>query len=205
MAELVAEGTPPDDTPDLRLRFALAVRAEVERRKRDRYLLSFDDLLTRLQATLADPRSGPAAAQRLRDRYRIVLVDEFQDTDPVQWDILRLAFHGHATLVLIGDPKQAIYAFRGADVNAYLAAAEIADHHATLAQNWRSDPDLLLGLQALFRGAALGDPRIVVHPVSAAHTGRALDSTEAPVRIRVIPRGQRSFAAGRPGPGSRHR
>ncbi len=189
LAELVAEGNPKDDTPELRLRFAQAIRQEVERRKRDRHLLSFDDLLTRLQATLADPRSGPAAAQRLRDRYRIVLVDEFQDTDPVQWDILRLAFHGHATLVLIGDPKQAIYAFRGADVNAYLAAAEIADHHATLAQNWRSDPDLLLGLQALFRGAALGDPRIVVQPVSAAHTGRALDSSEAPVRIRVIPRG----------------
>ena len=188
-AELVAEGKPPDDTPDLRHRFAQAVRDEVKRRKRDRHLLSFDDLLTRLQATLADLRSGPAAAHRLRDRYRIVLVDEFQDTDPVQWDILRLAFHGHATLVLIGDPKQAIYAFRGADVNAYLAAAKIADYHATLAQNWRSDPDLLRGLQALFRGAALGDPRIVVQPVSAAHAGRALDSSEAPVRIRVIPRG----------------
>ena len=59
----------------------------------------------------------------------------------MQWDILRLAFHGHATLVLIGDPKQAIYAFRGADVHAYLAAGEAADHRATLAQNWRSDPD----------------------------------------------------------------
>ena len=53
-----------------------------------------------------------------------MLVDEFQDTDPVQWDIMRRAFgDGDATLVLIGDPKQAIYAFRGADVYAYLEAA----------------------------------------------------------------------------------
>ncbi len=54
----------------------------------------------------------------------MVLVDEFQDTDPAQWEILRLAFgEGGATLVLIADPKQAIYAFRGADVYAYLEAA----------------------------------------------------------------------------------
>ena len=67
-------------------------------------------------AVLTDPVTRDAALSRLRGRYRIVLVDEFQDTDPVQWEILRDPFHGHATLVLIGDPKQAIYGFRGADV-----------------------------------------------------------------------------------------
>ncbi len=56
----------------------------------------------------------------MRGRWRIVLVDEFQDTDPVQWQVLDRAFTGHATLVLIGDPKQAIYAFRGGDVVTYL-------------------------------------------------------------------------------------
>ena len=114
-------------TPAVRVRFAQAVRAEVDRRKRARRVISFDDLLTRLRDTLADPVTGPAAAARLRSRYRIVLVDEFQDTDPVQWEVLRLAFHDSATLVLIGDPKQAIYAFRGADVQAYLQAAELAE------------------------------------------------------------------------------
>jgi exodeoxyribonuclease V beta subunit len=178
-----------DSLAGLRIRFAHAVRAEVDRRKRARRVLGFDDLLTRLQQTLADPQTGPAAVARLRGRYRIVLVDEFQDTDPVQWDVLRMAFHGAATLVLVGDPKQAIYAFRGADVQAYLAAAELADHLATLAENWRSDPDLLSGLDALFRGAALGDPRIVVGPVSAAHAGRSLESAEAPVRVRLVQRG----------------
>ena len=165
----------------VRVRFAHAVRVEVDRRKRARRVISFDDLLTRLRDTLADPVTGPAAAARLRSRYRVVLVDEFQDTDPVQWEVLRLAFHDAATLVLIGDPKQAIYAFRGADVQAYLQAAELAEQRATLAQNWRSDPALLDGLDAVFRGAALGDPRIVVRPVSAAHSGRSLDTDAAPV------------------------
>jgi exodeoxyribonuclease V beta subunit len=179
-----------DDDSDaaMRFRFARAVREEIDRRKRTRRVLGFDDLLTRLRDTLADPGTGAAAVARLRARYRVVLVDEFQDTDPVQWDVLRLAFHGAATLVLVGDPKQAVYAFRGADVQAYLAAAELADHRATLAQNWRSDPDLLRGLDALFRGAVLGDRRIVVAPVSAAHCGRSLEIAGAPLRIRLVRR-----------------
>ena len=90
--------------------------------------MTYDDLLTRLDDTLKGP-GGEAAAARLRERYRVVLVDEFQDTDPVQWDIMRRAFgDGGATLVLIGDPKQAIYAFRGADVYAYLEAASRGRH-----------------------------------------------------------------------------
>jgi exodeoxyribonuclease V beta subunit len=182
---------PDDEAAATRVRFAQAVRAEVDRRKRMRRVLGFDDLLTRLQQTLADERTGPAATARLRGRYRVVLVDEFQDTDPVQWDILRLAFHGAATLVLVGDPKQAIYAFRGADVQAYLAAADLAGQRETLGQNWRSDPQLLRGLDALFRGAALGDPRIVVAPVSAAHEGHMLDIGDAPVRLRLIRQGNR--------------
>ena len=63
-----------------------------------------------------------AARHRMRQRWRIVLVDEFQDTDPKQWEVLDRAFCAHATMVLIGDPKQAIYAFRGGDVVTYLAA-----------------------------------------------------------------------------------
>ena len=70
------------------------------------------------------------ARERMRQRWRVVLVDEFQDTDPVQWQVLDRAFTGHATMVLIGDPKQAIYAFRGGDVVTYLAAAAHRDHPA---------------------------------------------------------------------------
>ena len=177
----------PGSTAGVRYRFATAVRAEVARRKRARRLYTYDDMLTRLDAALADPARG--APERLRARYAVVLVDEFQDTDPVQWSILRRAFHGHTTLVLIGDPKQAIYAFRGADVVSYLDATEAAGGHATLGTNRRSDAALLTALQTVFHGAALGD-RITVHPVEAAHPVRRLHGApvDTPFRLRVVPR-----------------
>jgi exodeoxyribonuclease V beta subunit len=168
-------------------RFAAAVRAELTRRKRARRVLDYDDLLVLLRDALVDPGTGAAAVERVRSRYRVVMVDEFQDTDPVQWQILRTAFHGHRTLVLIGDPKQAIYAFRGADVVTYLHAVGEADTVQTLGRNWRSDEPVLTGLAAVLGETALGDPRIVVRPVDAQHTGRRLDGSP-PVRLRQITR-----------------
>ena len=94
----------------------------------------------------------------MRRRWRIVLVDEFQDTDPVQWQVLDRAFTGHATMVLIGDPKQAIYAFRGGDVVTYLAAAATATTRATLGTNWRSDAALVERLQVVLRGRGARRP-----------------------------------------------
>ena len=135
--------------------------------------MTYDDLLTRLRDTLADEEHGAAACARLREQYRVVLVDEFQDTDPIQWEIMRRAFgEGEATLILIGDPKQAIYSFRGADVYAYLSAADSAVARATLATNWRSDQGLIDALDALFDGAQLGHEGIVHRPVRAADANR---------------------------------
>ena len=174
-------------TAAVRLSFATAVRGEVERRKRARGLHTYDDLVTRLHDALGDPVRE--AAQRLRSRYRVVLVDEFQDTDPLQWGILR-HFAGHVPLVLIGDPKQAIYAFRGADVVSYLDAVGQADTHATLARNWRSDAGLLRALDTVLGGAALGDARIVVREVESAHPVPRLAGApvDTPLRVRVLPR-----------------
>ena len=168
-------------------RFARAVRAELGRRKRDRRILDYDDLLVLLRDALVHPVTGPAAVDRVRSRYRVVMVDEFQDTDPVQWEILRTAFHGRRTLVLIGDPKQAIYAFRGADVVTYLHALGEAHTVQTLGRNWRSDEPVLAGLSAVLGETALGDPRIVVRPVDAEHRGRRLDGAP-PVRLRQVTR-----------------
>ena len=155
------EHAPGDTVEAMRRRLALAVRDELERRKRQMAVMTYDDLLTRLDDTLTGP-GGEAAAKRLRERYRVVLVDEFQDTDPVQWDIMLRAFgDGDTTLVLIGDPKQAIYAFRGADVYAYLEAANRADKRATLEVNWRSDQGLIDAYDALLGGAKLGHEGIV--------------------------------------------
>jgi exodeoxyribonuclease V beta subunit len=176
-----------DGMPGQRARIAAAVRVEVDRRKRRQQLIDYDDMLLRLRDTLTDETSGPVAKARLRARYRVVLVDEFQDTDPVQWAILREAFHGHRTLVLIGDPKQAIYGFRGADVHAYLEARASAPVVRTLPTNHRSDKALLDGMASIFGGAALGDERIRVLPVEAAHGGRLVDSSE-PLQLRVVPR-----------------
>ncbi len=77
-----------DDAVATRVRLAGAVRADLERRKRAMRVLTYDDLLTRLAAALDDP----ATAGRLRARFDVVMVDEFQDTDPVQWDVLQRAF-----------------------------------------------------------------------------------------------------------------
>lgn len=165
---------------------ATAARRELLRRKRALRVLDYDDLLVLLRDALTDPETGTAAAERVRSRYRIVMVDEFQDTDPVQWDILRTAFHGHRTLVLIGDPKQAVYRFRGADVATYLRARAVATTQ-TLHRNWRADPAVLDGLAPILAGTALGDPRIVVHPIEPARTGRRLRGGPA-VRVRQITR-----------------
>lgn len=195
-AELAPDDAPPGTPPDHRFRLARAVRREVVQRRRAAHVVDYDDLLTLLHAALTDPTTGPAAAERVRAGYTVVMVDEFQDTDQVQWQILRTAFHGHRTLVLIGDPKQAIYAFRGADVHTYLEAREVATT-ATLGRSWRADPAVLDGLAHLVGGAALGDPRIVVHPVEAARAGRRLDGGP-PVVVRRVAR--RAVGAGSAAP-----
>ena len=123
-AELAPTEAEDGSTAAAKVDFAEAVRVEVERRKHRRGVLSYDDLLSRLADALVD--EDAPARERMRQRWKVVLVDEFQDTDPVQWDVLDRAFTGHATLILIGDPKQAIYAFRGGDVVAYLRAAATA-------------------------------------------------------------------------------
>ena len=181
-----------DDVATMRARLAEAVRREVEVRKRRLGILSYDDLLTRLKAALDGPGGGAAAA-RLQRRWSVVLVDEFQDTDPVQWEILQRAFgEGGTTLVLIGDPKQAIYAFRGADVYAYLRAAQAADQRATLTTNWRSDQGLIDAYDTIFAGTKLGHAGIAYRRVRAADANQAPRLHGAPVgaplRLRVVHR-----------------
>ena len=128
----------------------------------------------------------------MRRRWSVVMVDEFQDTDPVQWKVIDAAFNGHSTLVLIGDPKQAIYAFRGGDIATYLAAAATAGQRRTLDTNWRSDQPLVDCLQVVLGGARLGHQDIVVHQVAAHHQGSRLAGapSDAPFRLRVARREQ---------------
>ena len=129
-------------------------RAEIRRRMQDANIQSFDDLLVRMSEALKSPGGG-LLADTIRGRYQAALIDEFQDTDPVQYHIFQTLFDipGHL-LFLIGDPKQAIYSFRGADIFAYMAAAEKASARYTLLTNWRSDPGLITAVNTVF-GARL--------------------------------------------------
>jgi exodeoxyribonuclease V beta subunit len=192
-APLVPRNPAPGSVPAARARFAAAVREEVARRKSRQRLVTYDDYQVRLRDLLAHPVSGAVLAERLRSAYAVVLIDEFQDTDPVQWEIVERAFAtGPTVLVLIGDPKQAIYAFRGADVHAYLRAAARASRRETLAVSWRSDAGLLRALDALFDGARLGPEQIGYRPLDPAPPG-AVPSRRglphgAPLRLRVLHR-----------------
>ncbi|MDN5854504.1 MAG: UvrD-helicase domain-containing protein, partial [Actinomycetia bacterium] len=188
-ARLEPAAAEPNSTPDLRLRIAAGARTGTHERKRRRRLMDFDDLLVDLSRALTDTVTGADARDRIRSRYSVVLVDEFQDTDPVQWEILASTFHGHRTLVLIGDPKQAIYAFRGADVATYLLATDDAETTSTLGTNRRSDAALVDALGAVFGDVSLGDPRIAVHAVDAAHDQPSLvGERTTPLRVRLVTR-----------------
>ncbi|MBK8974781.1 MAG: UvrD-helicase domain-containing protein [Planctomycetes bacterium] len=130
-------------------------------------VLTFDDLLRRLRSALDDGPRGERLAATLRSQYEAVLVDEFQDTDPIQWGIFERAF-GAGRLYLIGDPKQAIYAFRGADLHTYLRARDTATDRFTLDANYRSRPGLLDALNVLF-----GQPRPFLADGLGYHAVRA--------------------------------
>ncbi|WP_370617187.1 UvrD-helicase domain-containing protein [Mumia qirimensis] len=183
-----------------RLAFVEKVRAEVTRRKRRAALLGYDDLLSELADALE--ADGSPARRRMRERWSVVLVDEFQDTDPVQWQVFSRVFAtddegfrlaslaqpaGGKTLVLIGDPKQAIYAFRGGDVATYLLAAQTATTRTSLPTNYRSDAPLVDALQRLMANVQLS-PGIVAHPITAQRTAHRLQGApdNSPLRLRAM-------------------
>lgn len=156
--------------------------------KRQRRVRSFDDLIDGVAGALDGPQ-GRALVRRLRSQFHAALVDEFQDTDARQWSIFRRLFGEDEALVplnddaldfeaaaaprflaLIGDPKQAIYRFRGGDVHTYLAAGTVAEPAPPLLRNFRSRPCVLRGIERLYANGgadAFVDSRIAFRPVEA--------------------------------------
>jgi exodeoxyribonuclease V beta subunit len=177
------------DLVDHALQVLAERRARARRRSIDRIVADARDLVRR-------PGSQGLVAA-LRQRYRVVLIDEFQDTDRVQWDLFRHVFVGGSdapAMVLVGDPKQSIYRFRGAELEAYLDALAQADSVQTLQRNWRSDAPVLRGLECLLAGVTFGSDDVEFHPVEPA-PGREdwrLDTdaavVAAPVEVRIVPR-----------------
>jgi len=187
-------GLAPDPPPEggeagARARLAGLIRLRLAERSRASGLITYDDLLTLARDALVDPGVGSAARAIVRSVFDVALVDEFQDTDRIQWEIVSSVFgEGHGTLVVIGDPKQAIYAFRGADVEAYLTAVERSGARATLGTNWRSDGPLLTALEATFDGVRFGSDRIRFHPVAPApgHEQSRINGIGPPMQIRLL-------------------
>ena len=151
-------------------------RQRLRRFKQNRRVQSYDDLIDQVAVALDGPQ-GAVLARQLRNQYAVALVDEFQDTDARQWSIFRRIFAAQqgeegdrAALFLIGDPKQAIYGFRGGDVQTYLAAKRDASLAPPLLHNFRSRPSLLRALERLYAQAgeqAFVDPGIAFQAVVA--------------------------------------
>lgn len=121
--------------------------------KQQQGLLSFDDMIRYLHKALhSDNQSADELAHRLATQYPLILVDEFQDTDLLQYAIfnrIHAADKIH-TLIMIGDPKQAIYGFRGGDIFTYIQARRDADQRWSLSTNWRSTPEMIEAVNSLF-------------------------------------------------------
>lgn len=138
---------------------------------------TFDDMIRRTNTLLHERAQAPLVAA-LRQRFTLAIIDEAQDTDHQQWSIFTKIFDADSTthtLLAVGDPKQAIYRFRGADVNAYLSVRQ-DDKRLTLRQNWRSDSQLISVLNALFKGWTFG-PMIDYVPVVAQPAAPATSIT----------------------------
>ena len=121
--------------------------------KEERNLLTFDDLLIRLYQALKEEGTDGPLAQIIRTKYQLVLVDEFQDTDNIQYKIFHHLFYNTKEahgFYMIGDPKQSIYKFRSADIFCYLAAKQDADHLFTLDTNYRSEDKMVDAINTLF-------------------------------------------------------
>lgn len=133
-----------------RMALAMSIGEELDARLAQNGRMSFDALINRLADAL-DGQSGTSLKRLVDEHFKVALIDEFQDTDAKQWKIFHSFFgNGNHSLYLIGDPKQAIYKFRGADIFSYFNAKSKAQHHLTLKENYRSHPYLVEEVNELF-------------------------------------------------------
>ncbi len=158
-------------------------------------VVAFDDLIVDLVEKLDDPTLGEEIVRVLRSRYRLVLIDEFQDTDTFQWRLFSKVFDlagvpdEFLALIVVGDPKQAIYRFRGADIDAYLkAAADGSMSKRQMTTNYRSDRPLVEALNSWLRGVTFGDEDIAYVPVTTPddHAPTRLLGAGQPLQFRFL-------------------
>jgi exodeoxyribonuclease V beta subunit len=186
-ADRLVSATPPFHAALAAALFPPTVGAWM-RGKRDAGAYDFDDMLALVDGALRGPGGG-AFGTSLRRRWRYALIDEFQDTDETQWSIFRRAFfHGsnpRSVVFLVGDPKQSIYRFRGADVEAYLGARDevvaSGGHRVPLERNFRATRDLVEATNVVFDPSAaepIFDGDIRYSPVTCGRPERALTDAD---------------------------
>ena len=160
---------------------------ELDKRKSDQGRMYFDDLLTRLDSALRG-EDGQRLVGIIRSRFGVALVDEFQDTDPVQYRIFHTVFgQGHmSSLFMIGDPKQAVYSFRGADIFTYIKAKRQTPDFGqfTMGKNYRSTVKMVDGVNTLF---ADRDSFVFLKDIPFEPVGAAGKADETPLRMNGMP------------------
>ena len=183
------------------------MREQVQQTKAQHNVLDFDDLINTLADCLQSEQNG-TLAQTLLAQYPVALVDEFQDTDPQQFTILHHIYYqlgekpiqpSHTqdkqhdcALYLIGDPKQAIYGFRGGDIFAYLSARHDCEFHWLMDTNWRSSPAMVNAYNQVFNGDGTntvfgyGIPYQSVHAGKQASEATSLQSVNANKALQFI-------------------
>ena len=154
-------------------------------KKKEANRIGFDDMLVKVRDALIGAE-GTSLVNALREKYKAVLLDEFQDTDTVQYEIFSRTFKSpEHLLVMIGDPKQAIYGFRGADIFSYIKAVDETDAVFTLDKNWRSTPELVRAVNAIFSNPAV--PFIFKKiTFTGVEAGLAGDNKDRPVPAMTI-------------------
>lgn len=168
----------------LRAEFFRYAREQLRARKLTRNVISYEDLLTRLDDALKGA-GGDELAASIRGRYHVALIDEFQDTDPVQYSIFARIYRGSsAPVAFIGDPKQAIYAFRGADVFTYVNAARETQRKFTLTTNWRSESRLVNAVNSIFSRQA---DAFLLDEIQFAPITPGAQADERPLLVRGKP------------------
>lgn len=179
------------------------IRQRMDAAKRQQSLMGFDDLIQQVALGLSSSRSAvevEALISRVRQQYEVALIDEFQDTDPAQYQIFSSLFTDAVVpvpsrMVLIGDPKQAIYSFRGGDMATYLRAKRDISEHPdgnvfTMATNWRSSPSMVNAVNAVFTSqeSPFFNEQIPFVPVSAAREEKASSGAiKAALQLAYVP------------------
>ncbi|MFM8855664.1 MAG: UvrD-helicase domain-containing protein [Actinomycetota bacterium] len=174
------------------------VISTVHERRQSSGVFGYDDLIHSVTEMLLD-EDNDRIVRSLRDQYRLVLIDEFQDTDVGQWTIFERAFirndptaepdqNEPVAVGVVGDPKQAIYRFRGADIDAYRSAVDSIEQRVELVTNYRSNARLISAVNHVFDGVTFGDASITYRQV-AARPGPVDEGVigQIPFELRFVP------------------